>query len=158
MEKTGTDIVLKARFLLYAIVVGVTVIAITILTVGLFDRQHNRQMYLRKAGFVNANKLVLYESIRFLEKNNNRNIAELIQEAEQNKQYTNINAMLVYLFAANRISSPVTVSNVGGSEVFVDPWGIPYKFTITNNDAVPKRVGVRIESRILIESIHMNEQ
>lgn len=114
--------------------------------------QHRqRHQEARKEAFLRADRLSLYSQVEFLEEHRGQNIAELIAGAGGQ---TNVNAALVDLLAPGHVSFPVPVSNFAGSYLFVDPWGLPLRFTLVTNAEVSRRVGRHIESRMIIERGH----
>jgi hypothetical protein len=102
----------------------------------------------RKEAFLRADGLALYSSIGFLEEHTGHTVADLVVKTGEQ---TNVNAALVHLLAESHMSFPVPVSNFAGSDMFVDPWGQPFKFTIITNAQLPRALGRHIERCVMIE-------
>lgn len=111
--------------------------------------RRDKQLHVRKLAMAEADIVALDSNIEFLEKSRNQSIAELLRKSERP---TNANALVVQLLAESQIYSPVPISNVAGLDMFVDPWGSPYKFTLVTNAEAPSVIGRHLKKRIVVES------
>jgi hypothetical protein len=154
MEKTGYDPKGEYRrplFLAIILFVALLMSSATFLILRTIFPPLQTREEARREALCKADRLALYSSVGFLEEQRHQSVADLTAGV---RIQTNVNGALVHLLAESQMSFPVRISNFAGSDMFVDPWGLPYRFTIAKNVKTPRTPGRHIERGISIEKGH----